>query len=129
MQIYGNDYDFYMSTWASGEIADLCPSGQLSDLGDFINEGLPQKQLFTRFAKIAVILNKSAIMRKNFESGLPMSKWEHTEAISEEMLLSLPVDEFIKVQSAIMTALTEGTRTSVEVEADSKNAMGEAETT
>lgn len=127
MLIYKKEYNFFASTWASGEIADLCPGGQLENLGEFLSEQLPQKQFFENVSKLAVILNKADIMRMHFASGKPISELEHIEPISAEILLSLSVDEFLAVQREVMNALERGTKTSVDVAPDAKNAESGAE--
>lgn len=120
MKLYGKEYGLFLNTWATGEIADLCPGGKLQNLAQYLDQEQPQKELFRRVATLAVILNKADCMTKRF-NGEDVSG---VEPLETDMILSLSVDEFLAAQTAVVNAIAEGSSTTVKVE--QKNVEGEA---
>lgn len=122
MEIYGVDYGLCLTTWASGEIAKRCPDGKIQNLDKYLNEGLPQNELFERIAGLAVVLNEGYERREAYKRGEPFAD---ASVLQADVVLSLEIPEFLNVQRAVIKAIEDGSRTSVEVK-PSKNAEGEA---
>lgn len=120
VNIYGKDYYFCYNVKATSEMAKLCSGGRIENLQSDI-EKMTEGELLEFICKMAVIMNKSANMKINFESGKPIGQWENIESISVDMLMSLDVEEFTtKIRDNIFATMNGDSQTSVEVEPEKK---------
>lgn len=122
MEIYGKEYGLFLTTGATGEVADRCPDGKLQNLEKYLSTDLPQKELFERIAGLAVVLNEGYERREAYKRQEP---FDGTSVLKADVLLSLDVPAFLAVQSEVIKAIREGSKISVEAK-PSKNAEGEA---
>lgn len=114
MQIYGREYGFKLTVGASARIADLCPGGDLSKVGELM-QGRYSK--ITRAgADFIVALSEGFETARKFEAP-----GYEPRPLSRELLMSLDPKTFTAVQQAAMDAFARDQRTTVEVEASKKN--------
>lgn len=108
MKIFGQEYGFLLTVGASAEIADLCPDGDLSKIGDMLN------------GKFSDIINFTASfvaeMAKGYDeaerySGRPV---DHAP-LTPEMVKALPSSAMKEVQDAALAAFRADMKTTVEV--------------
>lgn len=109
MKIFGEDYGFMLTVGASSEIADLCPDGDLTRMGELLQGTFSQTINFT-----AAFIEA---MAKGFDDAKRFSGESVTHPpLTAEMVKALPGDLFKEVQAAALASFRGDTKTTVEVE-------------
>lgn len=110
MNVYGRDYHFALTVGATAEIAEMCPDGDISRLGDVFEGGYAKITRAT--AKFVVALSRGyEAQRAFFEDGyIP-------HPLTEEMVMTLDSKTFMALQAEAMVAFNSDQKGTVEVEA------------
>lgn len=115
MNIYGKDYNFLLTVGAASEISDLCPDGDMERLPEVFS-GSFAKTARTA-AKLMVALSKGYEEAQSFAApGYEM------HPLTEALVMSLPQDVFMALQSEAVDAFTASMKTEVEVDAKKNEA-------
>ena len=113
MEIFGHDYKFSLTVGASAEVAELCPGGDLTKIGEALRGRFADTIEIT--ARFIVALAAGYDAAQAF-AGKPV---EHPP-LTVEMLKALPIADFKAVQAAAMASFQGDTKPSVEVEPSKK---------
>ena len=113
MLINGKQRDFMFTVGAYGKIANLCPDRNIMRLPEVLNEG--NENLIQNFMRIAVILNEQSENYKKYNEE------EFNKPLSIEELEMMSIDEFPILIKEILSALSDGQKTEVEIESSKKN--------
>lgn len=114
MQIYGREYGFKLTVGASAKIADLCPDGDLSKVGDLM------KGRYSRITKTGA--DFICALSEGYEIALKYERPGYEpHPLCREMVMSLDPEVFAKVQQAAMEAFARDQKGSVQVEPAKKN--------
>lgn len=97
MLLHGREVDFKMTVMAAGQIAKLCPKGQIKNLPKVLSGDIGDYDRILNTAKIMVIMNEGFENAKKFED--PSYK---ANPITLDEVLSLEADEFTALQSLVM---------------------------
>lgn len=108
MIIKGRERGFFLSVGAFCDLADISPDGKIENLMSAIT-GQGEGDMIRILAKTASILNKWHEISNGAD-----------DYISESDILSLPMPEFLQLQSAVIEVLTAMNKTTVEVEPEKK---------
>lgn len=108
MEIFGEEYGFELTIGASATIADLCPDGDLTRIGEMLEERTSKVILFS--AKFI------EAMAKGFDDARRYAGEEITHRpLTAEMVMALPSNVFKEVQAAAIESFRGDTKTTVEV--------------
>ena len=108
MKIFDEEYGFLLTVGASAEIADLCPDGDLTRMGELLEGRYSQTVNFT-----AAFIQA---MAKGFDDAKRFAGEEVThKPLTAEMVKALPSNVFKDVQAAALAAFQGDTKTTVEV--------------
>ena len=119
MKIFGNQYDFALTVGASAKIAEMCPDGDLSRIGEVLS-GNNFSETAKNGAEIVVAMASAADAVKRFE-GAPA---EHP-ALTVEMLFALSQADFMAAMTEAMSAFGRDSKPTIEVEPSKKEENGE----
>ena len=114
MKIFGHEYGFAMTVGASAEIADLCPDGDLSKIGELLS-GERFGETAMAGASIITALARAHDSVKRFEG----EEVNHP-TLTVEMLFALPQATYMEAMSEAMSAFRQDMQTTVEVEPSKK---------
>lgn len=118
MKIGDKEYRFALPVRAAIDIAKMCPGGTLSNIDSWL-EGADEV-VYTRFAKIAVVMNKAAVRQERFANGESVTDWSQLDCLTEEMVMDMPFAKFAEMRREIMAAFRGDAKTTVAVEPDKK---------
>lgn len=108
MVIFGEEYGFMLTVGASAAIADLCPDGDLTRIGEVLEGKTGDVIRFT--ARFIVE------MAKGFDDARHFAGEEIThKPLTIEMVMALPSEVFKEAESAAVIAFRGDTKTTVEV--------------
>lgn len=107
MIINGIDRQFYLTVGASCAIADLCPDGDLANIGSLLFTGKYADNMRT-IAKFIVALNRGYEDREHADAEKP-------NYLTVKELMSLTMDEFHQAEQEAIAAYSSGTKTEVEL--------------
>ena len=108
MNIFGNEYGFMLTVGASAEIAEMCPDGDLTRIGEVADAKTADTIRFT--AKFV------SAMAKGFDDAKRYAGEEVTHRpLTAEMVMSLPSADFQEIQAAAIAAFKDGLQQTVEV--------------
>lgn len=107
MKIYGKEFSFFMSVGATAEIAELCKDGNIENLRLIFE--LPQAEQLLTIAKMVCILANAYEQKKFYESFGNYEK----QILTEDIVLSLPSDEFTSMQNEMLEAIINGSKRNV----------------
>jgi hypothetical protein len=118
MKIFGEEYGFALTVGASAEIAELCPDGDLTRIGELLG------------GRYANMMNAAAAfvvaMATGYDNLHRYSGEEITHPpLTVEMLKALPSKEFTEVQSAAMACFAADSKPTVEVAESKKKDIAE----
>lgn len=115
MIIHGKERGFALTIGATIEIAEFCPNGDISRIGDAITRGGFARQM-TNICKLIVALNKGYEERRAFEEAgyIP-------DPITEAEVRSLTTADLTVLQEAAMAAFLKDSETTVEVKPPKKD--------
>lgn len=116
MVIHGKERGLLLTVGASVGIAELCPNGDMSRLGEVLSAENAYGDQVKTISKIIIEMNRGFEMSKKFSEPdyIP-------EIITEEELLALPPKVFGEFQKEALAAFKGDTKTTVEVEPSKKN--------
>lgn len=106
MTINGIDRHFFLTVGASCAIADLCPDGDMANIGALF-EGRFADNMRT-IAKFIVALNRGYEDREHPDAEKP-------NYVTVKELMSLTMDEFHQAEREAFAAYSSGTKTEVEL--------------
>lgn len=118
MIINGKDRQFYLTVGASCAIADLCPDGDMANIGSLF-AGKYADNMRT-IAKFIVALNRGYEDREHPDAEKP-------NYLTVKELMSLTMDEFHQAEREAFEAYSSGTRTEVELADPKGSKKNEAE--
>lgn len=113
MKIYGREAGFRFTVGASAKIADLCPDGDITRLGEVLEGQYGQVTRDT--AAIMAALSEGYEQARSFE--VP---GHEPNPLTVDELFSLRPSEFNALQQAALAAWTEDSKPTVEVEPEKK---------
>lgn len=108
MKIFGEEYGFLMTVGASTKIADLCPDGDLTRMGEMMEGKTSEMMKFS--IKLILAMSEAYDASERFWGREVTHK-----PLSEEMLNALPLMELKKIQTEAVKAFKDGMETTVEV--------------
>ena len=109
MQVHGREVGFRFTVGASAKISDLCPDGDISRLGEVL-EGQYGKVARDSAAIIAVL-------SEGYEQACAFENPGYKpQPLTVEEVLTLRMSEFAQLQQAALTAWSEDSKPTVEVE-------------
>ena len=118
--IIGNqEYRFALTVRASLEISKMCPEGKMENIDRWLDGN--DETVVSRFAKMAVVMNKAAIMQEHL--GQPVTEWEHIPCLTEEMVLDLPFHQYKQMRAEMYHALRGDSAVTVAVEPEKKRSV------
>lgn len=113
MQVYGRDVGFRFTVGASAKIADLCPDGDISRLGEVL--GGQYGRVARDSAAVIAALSEGYEQSRRFEDAAYKPR-----PLTAEEILSLGMAEFAELQQAAMSAWGADAAPTVEVEPEKK---------
>ncbi len=114
MVVHGKERNFLLTVGASAEIADLCPGGDLSRIGEVL-DGNYNKTLRTVAKIIAAMSRGYENNRKYEEPGY------EPNPLTVDEIMSLPTNVLKQLESEALSKFSEDSETSVNVEETKKN--------
>lgn len=114
MIVHGKERNFLLTVGASSEIADLCPGGDLSRIGEVL-EGSYNKTLRTVAKMIAAMSRGYENNRKYEEPGY------EPDPLTVDEIMSLPTKVLGELEAEALAKFSEDSGTSVEVEEPKKD--------
>lgn len=113
MEIFGHEYGFLLTVGASAEVAELCPGGDITRIGEALNG---------RFADtIEVSARYIVAMAAGYDAAQAFSGVQVGHPpLTVEMMKALSMSKFKEVQAAAMASFRNDTTPSVEVEPSKK---------
>jgi hypothetical protein len=114
MKIFGNQYDFALTVGASAKIAEMCPDGDLSRIGEVLS-GNNFSETAKNGAEIVVAMASAADDVKRFE-GVSVNR----PALTVEMLFALSQADFMAAMTEAMSAFGRDSKPTIEVEPSKK---------
>ena len=114
MVIHGKERGFALTIGATIEIAEFCPNGDISKIGDAISRGGYARQM-ANICKLIVALNKGYEERRAFEEAgyIP-------DPITEQEVRSLTTKDLTELQGEAMAAFAQDSKTTVETKPPKK---------
>lgn len=106
MIINGKDRKFFLSVGASCAIADLCPDGDLANIGSLFSGHMGDSM--RTIAKFIVALNRGYEDRVHPDAEKP-------NYVTVKELMSLTMDEFHQVEAEAFEAYNGGSKTEIEL--------------
>lgn len=101
MLIHGVEYGFRFTVGASIKIAKLCPQGKIENMDMMLD--LPTGEALEFIAKMAVAMNEGYRMHKAFSASAVSPDFEAAgPALTEELVLSLGMEELDELDMALM---------------------------
>ena len=119
MKIFGNQYDFALTVGASAKIAEMCPDGDPSRIGEILS-GDNFSATAKTSAEIMVVMASAADAVKRFE-GVSAT---HPE-LTVEMLFALTQADFMAAMTEAMSAFGRDSKQTIEAEKKKKKENGE----
>lgn len=119
MKLFGYEYDFALTVGASAQIADMCPDGDLSRIGEVLS-GNNFSETAKNGAEIVAVMANAADAVKRFE-GVSV---DHP-ALTVEMLFALSQADFMAAMTEAMSAFGRDSKPTIEVEPSKKKENGE----
>lgn len=116
MVINGKKRELLLTVGASVGIAELCPNGDMSRLGEVLSAETVYGQQVKSISKIIIEMNRGFETAKKFK----VPDYE-PDVITEEELMALPPRVFAELQREALAAFKVDTKTTVEVEPSKKN--------
>lgn len=113
MKIHGREVGFMLTVGASAEIAKLCPSNDISRLGELFGDDYVAS--IDIVSKIVVALNKGFEMAKSFEE-----QGYQPKPLTHEELMTLTTPQLMELQREAMAAFKTDSEGTVEVAASKK---------
>lgn len=118
MIVHGREVTFRATVGAMAEIAELCPGGNLGNLGQII-DSKSDSEAFRGIAKIIVTLNRGDCEARKYE-GLPAA-----DPLTVNEILALKKDEFTELEKQAMAAIYADNTPTVEIETAKNAEAGE----
>ena len=114
MIIDGKERGFALTIGATIEIAEFCPNGDISKIGDAISRGGYARQM-ANICKLIVALNKGYEERRAFEEAgyIP-------DPITEQEVRSWTTKDLTELQGEAMAAFAQDSKTTVETKPPKK---------
>lgn len=113
MKIFGEEYGMMLTVGASAEIADLCPDGDFTRIGEVLD--MKYSDMINAITRIVVA------MANGYDEAKRYSGEEVThKPLTVEMVKALPSNIFREAQNEAFAAFREGSKTTVEVEPSKK---------
>lgn len=113
MYIFGKDYGFMLTVGASGEIADLCPDGDIERLGEALEGSYNQT--------LNVATGMIVAMSRGFETHRAFEEPGYkADPLTRDMILALSQADFKALEEEAVAAFSSSTRRSVEVVSTTK---------
>lgn len=114
MVIHGKDRKFLLTIGASADIADLCPDGDMTQIGEiFAKASFAEQVKFT--IKMAIAMNRGYEENKAFE----IAGYEE-DVITEKELRTLTPDQLQELSSAVLAAYRGDMSGEIEAEPEKK---------
>ena len=113
MKIFGEEYGFMLTVGSSAAVADLCPDGDLTRIGELLNTKYSEMVKF-----ISVFVEEMAKGYDDYHRN--MGEEITHKPLTAAMVLALPNDELKSVQDAALKAFRRDSETTVEVEPSKK---------
>lgn len=114
MKIYGRDYGFKMTVGASVEISEMCPDGDIKNIGQLLEGRF--SQVSRTGAEFICALSRGFEAAKSFEE--PGYK---PAPLTVELLMTLDQETFTETQLEAMRAFKNDKQGTVEAEPAKKN--------
>lgn len=114
MVIHGKERGFALTIGATIEIAEFCPNGDISRVGDAITKGGYAKQM-RNIVKLIVALNRGYEEKRKFEEPGYAS-----EPLTEAEVASLTTGELTELQVEAMAAFGQDAQSTVETKPSKK---------
>ena len=115
MIIHGKDRGFALTIGATIEIAEFCPNGDISRIGDAISSGGYARQM-ANICKLIVALNRGYEERRAFtEAGYV------PDPLTEKEVQSLTTADLTELQGEAMAAFARDSETTVETKPPKKD--------
>lgn len=122
MIIHGKERGFALTIGATIEIAEFCPNGDISRIGDAITKGGYARQM-TNICKLIVALNRGYEERKAFEE---VGVGYVPDPLTEQEVRSLTTADLTDLQGEAMAAFGRDSETTVETKPQKKTAPPES---
>ena len=114
MIIHGKERGFALTIGATIEIAEFCPNGDISRIGDAITRGGYARQM-SNICKLIVALNRGYEERKAFEENGYVP-----DPLTEQEVRSLTTADLTALQGEAMAAFSRDAETTVETKPPKK---------
>ena len=114
-KIFDKDFYFDYNVYAQKEIAKLCPSGTLNNLGRLIDSKQGEGIIYENLTQILIILNKAASLTRRFFEGK-----DDSAELTEDMIYCLRDADFSDLTTLAFACISEGNETEVETKSASK---------
>ncbi len=114
MKIHGKERKFMLTVGASMDIADLCPHGDITKLGEVIAKGSYAEQMRMTL-KLALIMNHGYEDNRAFEE-----EGYKADYITEDELRTLKPGEISELSDAILNAYRGDIQGEIELEPEKK---------
>ena len=114
-KIFDKDFYFDYNVYAQKEIAKLCPSGTLNNLGRLIDSKQGEGIIYENLTQILIILNKAASLTRRFFEGK-----DDSAELTEDMIYCLRDADFSDLTTLAFACISEGNETEVETKSTSK---------
>lgn len=105
MIINGKERNFFLTVGASCAIAELCPDGDIANIGELFS-GRYSKNM-TSLAKFIVAMNRGYEERMRPDAEKP-------DVVTVRELMALTMDEFHQAEAEAIAAYTNDSKTTVE---------------
>lgn len=119
MIINGKERNFFLTVGASCSIAELCPDGDIANIGKLFAGGRYSKNM-TTIAKFIAAMNRGYEERTNPGAEKP-------DVVTVRELMSLTMDEFTQAQSEAFAAFNDDSKTTIETADPKGSKKNEAE--
>lgn len=106
MIINGKERKFFLTVGASCTIAELCPDGDIANIGKLFDSGRYSKNM-TTIAKFISAMNRGYEERTNPGAEKP-------DVLTVRELMSLTMDEFTQAENEAFAAFNGDTKTTIE---------------
>ena len=115
MVIHGKERNFLLTVGASAEIAELCPDGDITRLGELLTQNNSGKQLRSIAKVIAALSRGYESSRKYEEPGYEPSP------LTADEILTLTMEELTQLRDEAFDKFVQDSKPTVEVEPSKKN--------
>lgn len=118
MIINGKERNFFLTVGASCSIAELCPDGDIANIGKLFSGGRYSRNM-TTIAKFISAMNRGYEERANPGAEKP-------DVVTVRELMALTMDEFNQAEMEAFAAFNGGTKTTIETAEPKSSKKNEA---